>query len=136
MASMWNRLASSPMAQVSALGVLALLLLAVLVFGVRAWITGRISPEERERRRRGELAAIGKMGDATLVEIGQDFLFYSYLVGGVAYTASQDITGLHDWLPHDFSALGTVAVKYDPRNPANSIVLAEQWSGLSVRKAG
>jgi hypothetical protein len=25
-------------------------------------------------------------------------------------------------------------VKYDPRNPANSIVLAEQWSGLRASK--
>jgi len=24
-------------------------------------------------------------------------------------------------------------MKYDPRNPANSIVLCEQWSGLRTR---
>jgi hypothetical protein len=28
-----------------------------------------------------------------------------------------------------------VAVKFDPRNPANSIVLAEGWSGLRVGHA-
>ena len=36
----------------------------------------------------------------------------------------------------DISAAAPVSVKYDPRNPANSIVLAEQWSGLRVGKAG
>ena len=33
----------------------------------------------------------------------------------------------------DLSGLGPVAVKYDPRNPANSIVLAEEWSGLRLK---
>jgi hypothetical protein len=26
--------------------------------------------------------------------------------------------------------IGPVSVKYDPRNPANSIVISEQWNGL------
>ena len=42
---------------------------------------------------------------------------------------------LQEYLPHDYSEVGPVSVKYDPRNPANSILVAEQWSGLRVRKA-
>lgn len=90
-----------------------------------------MTPEELERRRRTVLVASGKMGDASLVEIRDDLLFYSYAVRGVGYTASQDVSALRQYLPPDFSvAIGPVFVKYDPRNPANSVVLSEEWSGL------
>ena len=71
------------------------------------------------------------MGDATLVEVRGDLLFYSYEVRGVEYTASQDVGAMREQLPTDASAVnGVVYVKYDPKNPANSIILAETWSGL------
>jgi hypothetical protein len=41
---------------------------------------------------------------------------------------------LKEQMPPDFSTIDAVSVKYDPRNPANSIVLAEQWSGLRASK--
>jgi hypothetical protein len=78
------------------------------------------------------LVAGGKMGDATLVEIRDELLFYAYLVRGVEYTASQDVSSLRDRVPADLSAVGPVGVRYDSRNPANSIVVAEQWSGLRL----
>ena len=114
------------------------LILAILIglIGYRAWKASRISPEERERRRRNSLVASGKMGDATLVEFRGEMLFYSYAVRGVEYTACQDLSLLKTLLPEEFSAMGPVSVKYDPRNPANSIVLAEEWSGLHLGRAG
>jgi hypothetical protein len=102
--------------------------------GYRAWKRSRIGPEERERRRRSALMAHGKMSDAVLVEIRDDLLFYSYGVRGVEYTASQDVSMLKQYMPLDFSTIDAVCVKYDPKNPANSIVLAEQWSGLRASK--
>ena len=93
------------------------LALAVLLVGVaaalgwRAWKAGRITPEERERLRRADLAAYGKMGDATLVDYRGNNLFYSYLVRGVEYTASQEVSSLQDRLPVDLSAGGPVSVK-------------------------
>ena len=103
----------------------------VAVLGYRSWKRSRISPEERERRRRTALVAYGKMGDATLLEIRGDLLLYSYAVRGVVYTASQDLSALQAHLPADLTGVvGTVLVRYDARNPANSIVLAEDWSGL------
>jgi hypothetical protein len=104
------------------------------LIGYRAWKRSRITPEERERRRRSALVARGKMSDALLVEIRDDLLFYSYGVRGVEYTASQDVSMLKPQLLPDFSTIDAVSVKYDPKNPANSIVLAEQWSGLRARK--
>ncbi len=109
-------------------------LLAVLlaILGYRWWRDSRVTPEERERRRREALAARGKMGDAVLVEIRENLLFYTYAVRGVEYTASQDVSALAEWAPRDYSSIASVGVKFDPRNPANSIVLAESWSGLPV----
>jgi len=73
------------------------------------------------------------MGDASLVEIRDQLIFYSYDVRGVGYTASQDVSALRAYLPPDFSVgIGPIYVKYDPRNPANSVVLSEEWSGLRV----
>ncbi len=114
-------------------GVLAVLL---AILGWRAWQRSRVTPEERERRRRAWLAAAGKLGDAAIVEVRDDLLVYSYAVRGVEYTATQDLTRLAERVPADLSGLPHVSVKYDPRNPANSIVVAEQWSGLRVSRAG
>ena len=109
---------------------LALLLVVVALMAYRAWRESRISPEERERQRRASLVASGKMGDATLTEVRDDLLFYAYMVRGMEYTASQDVSRLKDRLPADLSSLSAVSVRYHAKNPANSIVVAENWSGL------
>jgi hypothetical protein len=115
--------------------VLALVLAILLaIMGWRAWQRSRITPEERERRRRTWLVATGKMGDAALVEVHENILFYCYDVRGVEYTASQDISNLADKVPADLSNVPAISVKYDPKNPANSIVVSEEWSGLHVSR--
>ena len=68
------------------------------------------------------------MGDARLMDIQKEALLYAYSVRGVEYTASQDVSHLPERVPPTVS--GSAAVKYDPRNPANSIVVAEEWTGL------
>src|SRR5215471_2207029 len=98
-------------------------------FGYRAYRRSRITPEERERRRREWLVTTGKMGDAVIVEVRDALLFYSYDVRGVEYTASQDVSALSAKVPATLCVSGPVCVKYDARNPANSIVVAESWSG-------
>jgi hypothetical protein len=111
----------------------ALVVVLVLAFATlmyRAWQRSRVTPEERERRRRAWLVATGKITDAMLVEIRENVVFYSYLVRGVEYTASQDLAGLVEETVLDFSGISAMSVRYDARNPANSIVAAEEWSGL------
>ena len=118
-------------------GLLGMALAAVTllaIFGYRAWKASRISAEERERRRRAMLSTRGKMGDAVLVEVRDDLLFFTYAVRGIEYTASQDISNLKDQAPPDLSSISDVGVKYLSENPANSIVLAEEWSGLRMSK--
>jgi hypothetical protein len=90
----------------------------------------RVSPDERERRRRLLLSAGGKMGDATIMDIKGNLVFYSYNVRGIGYQAWQDVSALKDQLGDPESVAGPVAIKYDARNPANSIVIAEGWSGI------
>jgi hypothetical protein len=130
-AALWYSFNAAEEISLALSGVLAVL---VGVMGYRAWKASRVSPEERERQRRAMLVAGGKMGDATLTEVRDDFLTFAYMVRGVEYTASQDVSFLKNKVPPDLSQLAAVSVRYDPRNPANSIVVSEQWSGLHLNE--
>ena len=123
-------------AEMVTLALAGVLVIIVAIMGYRAWQRSRITPEERERHRRTTLVAHGKMGDATLMEVQEDLVVYCYDVRGVEYTASQDVSLLKQYMPADLSTLGPVSVKYEARNPANSIVLAESWSGIRTSKVG
>ena len=58
-------------------------------------------------------------------------LYYTYAISGVTYETAQDITVLEERLHLTRVAAGqTASVKYDPSNPSNSILLADDWSGL------
>ena len=114
------------------IALIGVLVIVVALMGYRAWQNSRITPEERERQRRAHLVASGKMGDATLTEMQGDFLVYAYIVRGVEYTASQDVSQLKEQVPADLASLTSVLVRYEAKNPANSIVIAEQWSGLHM----
>jgi hypothetical protein len=107
----------------------AVVLVAALI--LRAWLLRRPTPEELERRRRIGLNHVGKMADAMTLDVHETSVEYSYDVRGIEYTALQDISMLQDHLlPDRLTLAGPASVKYDPRNPANSIVLCEEWSGL------
>jgi hypothetical protein len=108
----------------------AILVIALALLGYRAWQRSRVTAEERERRRCAHLVAVGKISDAMLVEVRESLVFYCYSVRGVEYTASQNLSRFVDTASVDFSGVSAMSVKYDPRNPANSIVVAEEWSGL------
>jgi hypothetical protein len=102
-------------------------------------VRSRLSPEKREQRRRLDINLNGRLGDALLTECHEDTLYYTYDVRGVHYTASQDISALRDQLPDAPERLGgMVNMKYAAQNPANSILVCEEWSGLRAapRPAG
>jgi hypothetical protein len=91
----------------------------------------RISPEELERRRRLEVYRRGRLIDGLITEIHEDTIYFSYLVNGAEYQATQNVSALRDKLPAEpHRSIGPVTLRYVTRNPANSIVICEQWSGL------
>ena len=111
--------------------VLALIALALAAAGVWIAIRRRANPEKREKRRRLMLHKTGRLGEALVDEVGENLLYYSYSIRGVQYTASQDVTTLREKLPGDLERLiGPSSMKYATNNPANSILLCEEWSGL------
>src|SRR5438309_378443 len=110
-----------------------LALLALLLMGAGAWLflSSRQTAAQREKRRRLTIHRTGRMGDATIIDVRDCILYYSYEMRGVAYTTAQDASEFKEILPSETSVLiGPVAMKYSPGNPANSIVICEQWSGL------
>ena len=91
----------------------------------------RLTPEEKERRRRSMINRHRRTVEGMLTEAGDNVLYYQYELAGVEYSTSQDVASLAGMLPVDRTRLiGPVNVKYDPRNPMNSIIISEDWSGL------
>jgi hypothetical protein len=118
----------SPGTQVAALCGVAVVLIALAIFIV---VRVKGTPEKRERKRRLEVHRLGRLGDALITEATGDTLYYSYSIRGVQYTASQDITALREKLPAEPERLiGVASLKYSPKNPANSILVCEEWSGI------
>ncbi|MGH9605436.1 MAG: hypothetical protein ACRD3N_07025 [Terracidiphilus sp.] len=109
---------------------------------VGLWLVLRKRPtaEELERQRRYFLVQSGRLVDGMLLEIaeieGEDghpltLLIYNYRIGGVNYDCSQDITSLRNTVdPAQIRAGFPCTIRYQPGNSQNSIVMAEDWSGL------
>ena len=117
------------------LAVMAAAALVLIGLAVLVLVRLRVSPEGREMRRRLVVSRTGRLVDGMIVEATRDSLYYTYAVAGVAYSASQDISRLAQYLPDDPSRLiGPVWLKYVVRNPANSIVISERWSGIRTIK--
>ena len=115
----------------------------VAAIGSGIWwyvIAHRPSPEEIERRRREELALSGRITDGVILDARTlsnedsisptpEVLVYSYSVAGLIYNCAQDVSAL----PNEvlgFRIDQSVQVRYDPRNPGNSIIVSETWTGL------
>ena len=96
--------------------------------------------EEIERERREYLAATGRIVDGSITETRwanesedatPNTLIYRYRIAGVTYECAQDVRPLTDYVRHVRVDL-PVQVRFDPRNPGDSIVVAETWSGLRI----
>ena len=97
------------------------------------------SADEVELERRTWLNTVGRITDGTVIDVQEitnanrpaTMLIYQYDVAGVSYEASQDVTYLRQWINLHSCRLGLpTSVKYDARNPGNSMVIAEGWMGL------
>ena len=122
-----------------------------------AFFKPSVDPEEAERRRRLHLNQIGRIAEGQVVELveqpvepreaprglfssrsrplsqsrSRHLVSYSYLISGVTYHTAQDITGLESQVRLERLVAGQPAsIKYDPSNPVDSILVADDWSGL------
>ena len=100
----------------------------------------RKTPDQIERARRMRISEIGRITDGTVTDVNEmdmngsgemQLLIYQYDVSGVTYHASQDVTSLRHRVDLHSCRVGLMtSIKYDPANPGNSIVIAENWTGL------
>jgi hypothetical protein len=132
----------------------------VAAAGVASYVLTRRKPtaEEMERERRDLLARSGRITDGTIMDTmitearggdsgdsnvsetsvlpdGSDptphIIVYNYRIAGVTYECAQDVTTLAEYV-HGIRTDLPIQVRYAPHNPANSIVVAETWSGLRL----
>lgn len=136
------------------MGGAAVVALAMIVY---AFIRPAEEPEDAERKRRLHLNQIGRIAEGQVVELAEhppqkreapktlfgsrsrpltdtrprQLVTYSYAISGVTYHTAQDITGLEGQIRFERLVAGQPAsVKYDPSNPSDSILVADDWSGL------
>jgi hypothetical protein len=110
--------------------------------GLAVWLVLRKRPtaEELERMRRRFLVQSGRIVDGMLLDIcdlGTEdgrtltMLLYNYRIAGVDYECSQDITDMGGVVDAAQVRAGfPCSVRYQPGNAQNSIVVAEDWTGL------
>ena len=137
-----------------ALGGAAIAAIAMIAY---AFFRPAEDPEEIERKRRLHLNQIGRIAEGQVVELvahapepgekskglfnsrskplanlrPRQLVSYSYAISGVTYQTAQDITGLESQVRLDRLVAGQPAsIKYDPSNPTDSILVADDWSGL------
>jgi hypothetical protein len=132
---------------------------AIAAVGLIAYAFARpkVNAEEAERKRRLHLNHIGRIAEGQVVELShheapaeearkgllgskakpladkgpRHMVSYSYSISGVTYQTAQDITGLESQVRFERLVAGQPAsVKYDPSNPSDSILVADDWSGL------
>ena len=63
-----------------------------------------------------------------------DIIVYNYRIAGVTYECAQDVTTLAEYV-HGIRTDLPIQVRYAPHNPANSIIVAESWSGLRLNSS-
>lgn len=112
--------------------------------GIASWLVFHKRPtaEELERARRLFLVQSGRLVDGMLLDICEveaedgrtlTMLLFSYRIAGVDYECSQDITDMRAVIEAAQVRAGfPCTARYQPGNPHNSIVVAEEWSGLRV----
>jgi hypothetical protein len=131
--------------------------IAAVVMVAYAFFRPVIDMAAAEKKRRLHLNQIGRIAEGQIVELVEHppepqgarkglfgsgaqpladhrprhLVSYSYAISGVTYHTAQDITGLDGQIRFERLVAGQPAsVKYDPSNPSDSILVADDWSGL------
>ena len=84
---------------------------------------------EDEASRIARLSKTGRMVDGKIIDaVSHDDgrilqVNYTYEIAGVQYESSQELSELQRQRPHDYAPGKQIVVRYEPRRPANSIVV-------------
>ncbi|HTG86090.1 MAG TPA: DUF3592 domain-containing protein [Pyrinomonadaceae bacterium] len=84
---------------------------------------------EDEASRIARLSKTGRMTDGNIIDADSDLtgritqVTYTYMLAGVLYESSQALSDLQQQRSSDYAPGNQIIVRYDPRQPANSIVV-------------
>jgi len=84
---------------------------------------------EDEASRIARLAKTGRITDGKILDVTTDKdgqiiqVNYNYMLAGVQYESSQDLSSDQQKRPQLYAPGRQITVRYDPRQPANSIVV-------------
>ncbi len=84
---------------------------------------------EDEASRIERLSKTGRMADGRIIDAVSDDdgritgVTYTYLLAGVQYESSQALSELQQQRYNDYAPGKQIVIRYDPRRPANSIVV-------------
>jgi len=84
---------------------------------------------EDEASRIARLSKTGRMVDGKIIDAVSDNdgkilqVSYTYEIAGVQYESSQPLSDLQQQRQHDYAPGKQIIVRYEPRRPANSIVV-------------
>ena len=84
---------------------------------------------EDEASRIARLSKTGRMTDGNIIDAVSDNngriiqVTYTYMLAGVLYESSQALSDLQQQRSFDYAPGNQIVVRYDPRQPANSIVV-------------
>jgi hypothetical protein len=132
-------------------------IIAALAMIAYAFFRPPVDSEEEERKRRLHLNQIGRIAEGQVLDLVEHppeakearkglfgasarpladlrprhLVSYTYAISGVTYSTAQDVTGLESQIRLERVVPGQPAsIKYDPANPLDSILVADDWSGL------
>ena len=89
----------------------------------------RRKQDNTEAARRARLLRTGRIADGSILDITTDehgqitHVFYAYEINGVDYESSQTLDEQQRTHPADYSPGAHVVIRFDPRQPANSVVV-------------
>jgi hypothetical protein len=85
--------------------------------------------KEDEAARIARLTKSGRMVDGRILDAVSDLsgqitqVVYTYTIAGVQYESSQALSNLQQQRSNDYAPGRQIIVRYDPRQPANSVVV-------------
>ena len=85
--------------------------------------------KEDETSRIARLARTGRITDGKILDVTTDNdgqilqVNYTYMLAGVQYESSQDLNSDQQKRPQLYAPGRRITIRYDPRQPANSIVV-------------